>query len=84
LGRGAQFRLAGAPLETCMIQNSLLQDLSFLKHSPVRDLVLFGCGEARGYAVLADLKSLDLLILPQSFRELPEAEQTRKEQGHAL
>jgi hypothetical protein len=33
-----------------------------------------GCDEARGYAVLAGLKSLDLLVLPDSFHALPEAE----------
>jgi Leucine-rich repeat (LRR) protein len=37
-------------------------------------LVLFGCSEARGFAVLASLKSLDLLILPETFRNLPEEE----------
>ena len=66
--------LAGAPLEACLIQNSPLSDLSFLRDSPVKELTLFNCNEARGFAVLAGLKSLDLLILPQSFRELPEKE----------
>ncbi|MCB1275560.1 protein kinase [Prosthecobacter sp.] len=64
--------LAGAPLEKCFIQNSPLRDLSFLEGSPVKQLALFNCDEARGYSVLAGLKSLDLLILPQSFRSLPE------------
>ena len=64
--------LAGAPLEMCIIQSSPLRDLSFLQNSPVKELSLFSCNEARGFAVLAGLKSLDLLILPQSFRGLPE------------
>ena len=66
--------LAGLPLEKCTIQNSPLSDLSFLWDSPVKELCLFGCNELRGYSVLASLKSLDLLILPQSFRSLPEEE----------
>jgi serine/threonine protein kinase/Leucine-rich repeat (LRR) protein len=64
--------LAGAPLEKCIIQSSPLRDLSFLRDSPVKELTLFGCNGLRGYSVLAGLKSLDLLILPQSFRSLPE------------
>jgi eukaryotic-like serine/threonine-protein kinase len=66
--------LAGAPLKSCLIQNSPVTDLSFLQDSPVKELALFGCNELRGYSVLAGLKSLDLLVLPQSFRSLPEEE----------
>jgi eukaryotic-like serine/threonine-protein kinase len=64
--------LAGAPLEKCWIQDSPVRDLSFLRNSPVKELVLYSCNEARGYSVLAGLKSLDLLVLPQSFRSLPD------------
>jgi serine/threonine protein kinase/Leucine-rich repeat (LRR) protein len=64
--------LAGAPLDTCIIQNSPLRDLSFLRGSPVRQLNLYNCKEARGFGVLASLKSLDLLVLPQTFRALPD------------
>jgi eukaryotic-like serine/threonine-protein kinase len=64
--------LTGAPLEKCYIQNSPVRDSSFLRDSPVKELVLFNCSELRGYSVLAGLKSLDLLILPQSFRSLPD------------
>jgi Leucine-rich repeat (LRR) protein len=66
--------LAGAPLEACTIQNSPVRDLSFLTNSPVKDLCLFGCNELRGYSVLAGLKQLELLILPQGFRTLPDEE----------
>jgi eukaryotic-like serine/threonine-protein kinase len=66
--------LAGAPLEECIIQSSPIRDLSFLENSPVKELTLFNDNEARGFAVLAGLKSLDLLILPQSFRSLPDEE----------
>ena len=65
--------LAG-PLEKCVLQFSPVKDLSFLRDSPLKELTLFNCNEARGYAVLASLKSLDLLILPQGFRSLPESE----------
>ncbi|MGD1090347.1 MAG: protein kinase, partial [Verrucomicrobiota bacterium] len=64
--------LAGAPLETCIIQDSPVRKLSFLRDSPVKELCLFNCNEARGFDVLAGLKSLNLLVLPQSFRGLPE------------
>ncbi len=64
--------LTGAPLEKCVFQNSPVRDLSFLRDSPVKELVLYECNELRGYSVLAGLKSLDLLVLPQSFRSLPE------------
>jgi serine/threonine protein kinase/Leucine-rich repeat (LRR) protein/Flp pilus assembly protein TadD len=66
--------LADAPLESCFIQNSPIRDLSFLRNSPVKELALFDSNEARGYSVLASLKSLNLLVLPRSFRELPEEE----------
>ena len=64
--------LAGAPLEKLILQNSPARDLSFLRDSPVKELCLYGCNELRGYSVLAGLKALDLLILPQSYRSLPE------------
>ncbi len=38
----------------------------------MKELILYECNELRGYSVLAGLKSLDLLVLPQSFRSLPE------------
>ena len=64
--------LAGAPLEKLWIQSSPIRDLSFLQNSPVKELAFYDCNEAHGYSVLAGLKSLDLLILPQSFRNLPD------------
>ena len=38
----------------------------------VMGLSLFGCSEARGYGVLQSLKSIDVLVLPQSYRSLPD------------
>jgi serine/threonine protein kinase/Leucine-rich repeat (LRR) protein len=66
--------LASAPLETLILQNSPLRDISFLGGSPVKDLTLNGCNSVRGYSVLAGLKSLVLLTLPASYRDLPDAE----------
>ena len=59
--------LKGAPLDVCVIQDSQVSDLSFLDGSPVRDLSLYGCDAARGFAVLGGLKSLRVLVLPQSY-----------------
>ena len=64
--------LAGAPLESLWIQNSPLRDLSFLHGLPVKELALNGCSAARGFAAVAALKSLAMLILPTNYRELPE------------
>ena len=66
--------LAGAPLVICDLRNSPLSDLSFLRDSPLEELTLAGCSQARGFAVLAGLKSLRHLALPQSYRGLPEQE----------
>jgi serine/threonine protein kinase/Leucine-rich repeat (LRR) protein len=66
--------LAGAPLENFTILQSRLRDLSFLRDCPLKELALYSCHDARGYAVLAGLKSLKLLILPCTYRELPEEE----------
>jgi serine/threonine protein kinase/Leucine-rich repeat (LRR) protein len=66
--------LSGAPLEKCCILNSALSNLSFLRGSPVKELSLFGCNSARGFAILGELKFLEVLILPQSFRTLPDDE----------
>ena len=66
--------LAGAPLEICNIQASGVRDLSFLRDSRVKRLVLGNCNGARGFAVLSGLKSLDLLVLPDNYRRLPAEE----------
>jgi hypothetical protein len=66
--------LAGAPLEACFLHSTPIRDLSFLKGSPIKKLSLIGCNEARGYAVLEGLKSLDLLVLPNTHRFLPPGE----------
>jgi len=66
--------LAGAPLEFFMTQHSPIRDLSFLEGSPIRTLALSECHEALGYAVLEGLESLNLLVLPNSFRSLPKEE----------
>ena len=62
--------LLGAPLERCILSQSAVRDLSFLRDSPLQELTLSGCDAVRGFAILAGLKSLKLLVLPSSFRGL--------------
>ena len=64
--------LAGAPLQKCYIQNSQIRDISFLRDSPVTELSLSACTELRGFSVLARLKSLEVLVLPRTYRTLPD------------
>jgi Leucine-rich repeat (LRR) protein/Flp pilus assembly protein TadD len=66
--------LAGAPLQRLWLQNTKVRDLSFLRGMPLRDLTLLNCSAARGFAVLGTLHSLELLVLPASYRELPAEE----------
>jgi eukaryotic-like serine/threonine-protein kinase len=66
--------LAGAPLERLFVQNSPIRELSFLRGSPIEELTLFRCNQVRGFAVLKDLESLNLLILPSNYRDLPDEE----------
>ncbi len=66
--------LTGAPLEKCTFQSSTFRDLFFLRDSPVKQLSLTRCYNARGFAVLESLKSLDLIVLPSNFQSLPEEE----------
>jgi len=68
--------LAGAPLETCVIQSTPVRDLSFFRDCPIKQLILYNCNEARGFAVLGTLKSLNRLVLPERFRTLPEKDVT--------
>ncbi len=63
--------LAQLPLEKCYLQRNRITDLSVLRGKPLKELVLWGCAEARNYAVLAEIKSLELLLLPSDYRGLP-------------
>ena len=63
--------LAQLPLEKCYLQRNRITDLAVLRGRPLKELVLWGCEEARNYAVLAEFKSLELLLLPAEYRNLP-------------
>ncbi len=66
--------LAGAPLTVLSLESTPVGDLSFLKGMPLKELSLAGCGAARGYSVLRELKELGVLSLPYYFLELPKEE----------
>jgi eukaryotic-like serine/threonine-protein kinase len=63
--------LVGLPLENVILQYNRLNDLSVFRGMPLRELTLWGCTDARNYAVLADIKTLELLLLPIEYRNLP-------------
>ena len=64
--------LARLPLERCILQRNRITDLAVLRGKPLKELVLWGCLEARHYAVLAEIKTLELLLLDSSYRTLPD------------
>jgi Leucine-rich repeat (LRR) protein len=66
--------LAKMPLERCILQHNRIGDLSILRGKPLKELVLWGCVEARNYAVLKEIKTLELLLLPHEYRGLPSEE----------
>ena len=63
--------LAKLPLEKCYLQRNRIVSLSVLRELPLRELVLWGCVDARHYAVLSEIKTLELLQLPSEYRSLP-------------
>jgi serine/threonine protein kinase/Leucine-rich repeat (LRR) protein len=66
--------LAGLPLTTLNLQLTRVGDLSFLRAMPLRMLGLNRCVLARGFAVLAELKSLEILLLPDMVWGWPKEE----------
>ncbi|HUQ68008.1 MAG TPA: protein kinase, partial [Planctomycetaceae bacterium] len=63
--------LAQLPLEKCYLQRNRITDLAVLRGKPLKELVIWGCEEARNYTVLAEIKTLELLLLPTNYRDLP-------------
>ena len=63
--------LARLPLEKCYMQHNRITDLSVLRGLPLKELALWGCDNARNYAALAEIKTLELLLLPSGYRTLP-------------
>ncbi len=64
--------LAQLPLEKCYLQSNRITDLSVLRGKPLKELALWGCSEARNYAAIAEIKTLELLLLPSQYRSLPD------------
>jgi serine/threonine protein kinase/Leucine-rich repeat (LRR) protein len=63
--------LAQLPLEKCILQRNRITDLAVLRGKPLKELVLWGSVEARHYAVLTEITTLELLLLPAEYRDLP-------------
>lgn len=63
--------LAQLPLEKCYLQRNRITDLGILRGKPLKELVLWGCADARNYAAIAEIKTLELLLLPSEYRDLP-------------
>jgi len=66
--------LAGAPIEKLLLGSPLVGDLAFLSAMPLKTLLLGNCLNSRNLAVLANLQTLETLILPVNSAELPEEE----------
>jgi hypothetical protein len=63
--------LAQLPLEECYLEHSRITDLAVLRGKPLKELCLWGCAQARNYAVLTEIKTLENLQLPDTYRDLP-------------
>ena len=63
--------LAQLPLEKCYLQRNRITDLVVLRGKPLKELVIWGCEHARNYEVLTEIKTLELLLLPATYRDLP-------------
>jgi Leucine-rich repeat (LRR) protein len=64
--------LSQLPLEKCYFWRNRITDLSVLRGKPLKELSIYGCVEARNYAVIAEMKTLELLLLPAEYRSLPD------------
>jgi len=63
--------LTQLPLEKCLLQHNRITDLGVLRGKPLKELVLWGCVDARNYTAIAQIQTLELLVLPSEFRTLP-------------
>ncbi|AMV20686.1 protein kinase domain-containing protein [Planctomyces sp. SH-PL14] len=63
--------LSTLPLEKCYLQFVRLHDLEVLRGRPLKELCLWGCTEARHYAVLSEIPTLENVMLPERYRSLP-------------
>jgi Leucine-rich repeat (LRR) protein/tRNA A-37 threonylcarbamoyl transferase component Bud32 len=56
--------LKGLPLEICFLQSDRVGDLGFLKGLPLKQLALMGTTDVRNLAVLSEIRTLEVLALP--------------------
>jgi serine/threonine protein kinase/Leucine-rich repeat (LRR) protein len=66
--------IASLPLEALFLQHCRINDLAILQDLPLKKLVLWGCADARNFAVLRKMTTLELLLLPATFHNLPDEE----------
>ena len=66
--------LAQFPLEKCGLEKNPITDLAVLRGKPLKELSLWRCTQACHYAVLTEIKTLELLLLPANF---PQRERTQ-------
>jgi Leucine-rich repeat (LRR) protein len=66
--------LTKLPLEKCYLESSKITDLSVLSGVPLKELVLLNGQTSRNYAVLSEIKTLELLVLNAWYRNLPARE----------
>jgi Leucine-rich repeat (LRR) protein len=59
--------LIGMPLEICLLQGDRVGDLGFLKGAPLKQLALMGAINPRNLAVLLEIRTLEVLTLPDDF-----------------
>jgi hypothetical protein len=53
------------------VQFTRIRDLGVFRGRPLKSLCLWGCTGTRNYAVLADIPTLENVILPEDYRALP-------------
>lgn len=58
-------------LETCKLQRNRISDLTVFGDLKLKTLSLWKCPDARNYQVLQKIKTLEILLLPYEYRNLP-------------
>ncbi len=64
--------LARMPLETGYFDGCQFTDLAVLRDCPLRKLELRGCNQSRNFAAIAQIPTLETLLLPDTFHTLPD------------
>lgn len=58
-------------LEHCKLQRNRISDLKVFSGLNLKTLALWKCPDARNYRALSEIKTLETLLLPYEYRELP-------------